>query len=111
MVRLTASRDHWNSPAFEETLKTDLARLGKEGLPLHAATTQGGLVDDSRLAITILERGETEAEIHVRAGLFFTETVGGCSCGDAPYETSVYCVLHIGIDKATAQADFEVVPE
>jgi len=45
------------------------------------------------------------ARIGVRIGCFFSEIVGGCSCGDDPVPAQAYCDLKIMIDKATGETE------
>jgi hypothetical protein len=41
--------------------------------------------------------------------VFFTEVVGGCSCGDEPFEQPVYCELGVTIDRQSGEAVFNVI--
>jgi len=109
MPTLPASLRARGSARFFQTLKEELERLPPGTLPLHKAVTQGGYVDDSRITATVLHAEEEPQAIHARAGIFFTEIVINCGCGDDPMETNAYGVLQIRIDKTTAQAEFEVV--
>lgn len=103
MPRLTRSRDHWQSERFASTLKNEIEKLPPGALPLHEATTQGGHVDDSNIAATILSVSDHGRLIHARVGIFFSEIVGGCNCGDDPVSANAYCELHLAIDKDTAE--------
>jgi len=44
-------------------------------------------------------------------GIFFTEPVAGCSCGDGPDTVDIYCRLRIRIDKISAAAEIHVIPD
>ncbi|MGD2073559.1 MAG: glucosamine--fructose-6-phosphate aminotransferase [Gammaproteobacteria bacterium] len=96
----------WGSDAFDAALKQDFERLEPGLLPLKEATGQGGLVDAGRLDVTVLSVGGDEGTIRARVGVFFEETVGGCSCGDDPVSYPVYCELAITIDKSTGEGQF-----
>lgn len=109
MPNLSKSLHAWGSTAFFETLKQELEALPAESLPLHKAVSQGGFVDDSHITATVLHAEEEDEAIHARVGIFFTEIVINCGCGDDPMETNAYGELQIHIDKTSAQADFEVV--
>ena len=85
--------------------------LGAEVLPLQAATLHGGQVDGCDIAVTVIDSRESGQAIQARVGVFFTELIGGCSCGDDPHTVPAYCVLQVTIDKQTGDAGFEVVGE
>jgi len=108
MVRLARSLQAWNTAAFARTLKDELAGIGAGGLPLYAATSLGGRVDERALDVTLLGKGETATELDLRVGVFFVEIMGGCSCGDDPVESNAWCELRVRIDKATAAARIDL---
>lgn len=99
----------WGSDAFFATLKAELEQLAPGTLPLEQGVAQGGYVDDHHITVTVLHAEEAAQTIHARAGIFFTEIVINCGCGDDPMETNAYCELRIRIDKTTARADFELI--
>ena len=109
MPKFTHSLHAWPSASFFQALKNDLEQLQPGTLPLHKAVTQGGYVDDRHITATVLHADEDEGAIHARAGIFFTEIVINCGCGDDPMETNAYCEMRIRIDKTNGQADFELV--
>lgn len=104
MLTLPGTLKHWNSAGFDAALKSELVSLADGVLPLQQASTHGGMVDGNSLSVTVISSNENPAGIAVRVGIFFTEIVGGCSCGDEPFETSGYCVLDISLDKSNAEA-------
>ena len=106
MTSLTQSLKHWNTPGFETALKAELASLDDGVLPLQLAATHGGMVDGNNLAISVISTSEAGDNLLARVGIFFTEVVGGCSCGDEPFEANAYCVLDIRLDKSTGVAQF-----
>lgn len=99
------------STGFQGALKATLLGLPPGSLPLHAAVSQGGRVDEDHLDATVLEVTDTGALIHARVGVFFTEMVGNCACGDEPFPANAYCLLQVGIDTATGSATFQVLTE
>jgi hypothetical protein len=111
MPKLLISVRDWNTEAFARTLKNELEHLPAGTLPLDKGVAQGGMVDDSNVTATILHTDEDEHTIQAKVGIFFTEIVINCGCGDVPMETNVYCVLQISIDKTTGQAEFEVLQD
>lgn len=109
MPRLSNSLLAWGSAEFFQTLKQELEALPPGALPLDKAVTQSGYVDDSHITVTVLHAEEMAQVIQARVGIFFTEIVINCGCGDDPMETNAYGVLQVRINKTTAQANFEVV--
>lgn len=107
--KLLNSLHVWRSTAFFQTLKDELEQLPPGVLPLDKAVIQGGYVDDSHITASVLHADEDEQAIHARTGIFFTEIVINCGCGDDPMETNTYCTMQIRIDKNTGQAEFEVM--
>jgi len=101
----------WKSDAFGPTLKGEIEAMTADTLPLHAGTSQGGLVDDGKLAATVLTVADDERFIVADVGIFFSEIVGGCSCGDEPESINAYCRMRIRIDKTTAEARIHPVSD
>ena len=108
-LRLVAALRDWDTPRFEQSLKHALEQLAPADLPLSRACNAGGLIEDSRLAVTVISAYAALQVIHVRLGIFFSELVGGCSCGDEPYSQPGYCQLQVSIDRQTAEASFELL--
>ncbi len=109
MPKLLNSLHAWKSDSFVQTLKSEIENLKTGILPLEKGISQGGLVDDSDIAVTVLGFADDEDAIQVDVGIFFTEVVGGCSCGDEPMANNVYCEMQIRIEKATAEAKMLVL--
>lgn len=111
MPKFINSLRDWGSDSFPQTLKSEIENLKTGALPLDKGVFQGGYIDDSNLAITVLHVTDDEKTIQAKVGIFFTEIVAGCSCGDEPMEQNAYCEMQISIDKATAEAEFAVTPD
>jgi hypothetical protein len=101
----------WQTGAFGPTLKGEIEGMGAETLPLDQGTSQGGLVDDSKITATVLTVADDASSILADVGAFFTEIVAGCSCGDEPDSINAYCRMRIRIDKTTAEAQIRLVSE
>ncbi len=108
MVRLQNSIQNRNSDAFQKVLKTELENLESGLLPLEKGTSQGGHVDDSDITATVLNVTEDSSDVQAKVGIFFTEIVINCGCGDDPMPINAYCEMIVRIDKATAEAEFMV---
>jgi hypothetical protein len=97
------------STDFEHDLKHSLENLPSGTLPLEKGTSQGGYVDDSDISVTIINISEAEDHILAKVGIFFTEIVVGCGCGDDPLPVNTYCEMLVNIETGTATANFEVI--
>lgn len=104
MVRLPLTLGAWGTPAFESTLRSELAALPPACLPLDALTTQGGRVEGVTLRLLAAEA--CADAIRARLGVFFTEWVGGCSCGDGLMPVQGYGEIELTIARGDAAARF-----
>lgn len=111
MPRLEQALHDWNTDHFARTLKREVEGLEAGILPLAKAVNQGGYVDESRLEVTVINSHDAGETIQARMGVFFTEIVICCGCGDDPMPTNAYCELQLSIDKASAEAVFAVIQE
>ena len=109
MVTLSKSLQAWKSEQFELVLKSEILALESGSLPLSRATTQGGVVDENSVSLSVLSSDEDDASINVVMAVFFSEIVGGCSCGDDPLEANGHCEMKLSIDKSTAMAEFTLI--
>jgi hypothetical protein len=96
---------------FEKALKHELENLPAGTLPLENGTSRGGFVDDSNISVTVINARQYEHSIQAKIGIFFTEIIVGCGCGDEPMPENAYCEMLISIDKSTSAARFRVIPQ
>jgi hypothetical protein len=92
----------FGTPAFAAVLRGELLALTEGVLPI--AGEQGGLIDPASLGLTLLSSRADAERIEVAVGVFFTEIVGGCSCGDEPFGVSGYTELRIRIERTDGAA-------
>lgn len=107
-IKLPDSVAGWHTEDFSTTLNREIRSLPSGALPLQSRGMQNGLVDEASLSLVILQREETETNLKIKAGVFFSEIIGGCSCGDEPTAENAYSEVWIEICKATAEANFHV---
>lgn len=107
MPGLAESLAHRGTDAFPHALKHEIESLPPATLPLYAGLTQGGLVDDTCLTATVLHTREERDAVFAKIGIFFTEIVAGCSCGDEPMAVNVYCELGVNLNRHTLEAEFQ----
>ena len=106
MRKLISSLHAFGTDGFAAALQRELRALPPGSLPLAGAAVQGGQVDDATVGVSVLSAAQTAEAIEVNLGVFFTEIVGGCSCGDDPYPSNGYCELRLRIDRRTGAASF-----
>ena len=99
------------SSQFEKALKLELENLPAGTLPLENGTSRGGFVDDSDISVTVINTRQNENSIQAKIGVFFTEIIVGCGCGDEPVPENAYCEMLISIDRRTSEARFEVIQQ
>jgi hypothetical protein len=106
MIQLNKSAAAWGSPAFNDILKGELGELGVRQLPLQQGLSGSSHALDSRVEAMIISSTDDTERIHVRAGIFYSGIIAGCSCADDPTpvgELGEYCEVQIEIDKQTAE--------
>lgn len=105
MIRLSASVAAWGTPAFDEILKGEIEGLG-DRLPLQQGLSQGSYSKGEGLSAMIIKVDDEPGLIRVKAGVFYTAIIAGCSCADDPTpveDLPEYCELRLDIDKRTAE--------
>ena len=114
MIRLTKTLNAWGTPGFEEILKGEVEQLDSDQLPLQQGLSTSSYVTDSQRTLTIFRTSDGEDLIHIKAGIFYSGIITGCSCADDPTpidEQNEYCVVQIDINKQTAEATITLLDE
>jgi len=111
MPVLSQSLSAWGEENFYTVLKNELQGLGATKLPLEKGTSQGGYIDESPISVSVNRFTDSDDTIKGSVGVFFTEIVINCGCGDDPMHINAYCDLTIAIDKQTAIATFSIITE
>lgn len=111
MTRFSDALRAWNTQDFARTLTRRIEALGAELQPLERAAPHGGRIDPGSLKAALLAASEDASALHARVGVFFTEVLAGCSCGDGPTPIDAYCELQVRIDKASGEASFSLPPD
>jgi len=94
-----------------QTLKDELESGIGVALPLDQGTREGGYSDPQGLEVTVLGIQENKASLQVRIGVFFTEIVANCSCGDEPMEKPAYCQMSLMIDRNSGETTASVISD
>lgn len=109
MIKFSHSVEHYPSAAFSAILKTEIEQCDRKWLPLEKATTQGGYVSDEPITATVFSVTDRAGSIQVHVGIFFTEIVICCGCGDDPMPVNAYCEMEFEIDKLSAEAAIKIL--
>jgi hypothetical protein len=97
----------WGSPEFAGCLKQEIEALDASRLPLQQGLARSSHAVDDRLEAMILGVSESAGVLRVRAGLFYSGMIAGCSCADDPTpvgEQSEYCEIQLDINTMSAEA-------
>lgn len=111
MIKFPQSLLHYPSEKFKRVLKDEIEQCDKKLLSLEKGTTQGGYVSNEAITATVLRIVDQPDSIQAKVGIFFTEIVICCGCGDDPMPANVYCEMSFDIDKQTAETKIHVIQE
>jgi len=105
MIQFEKSLHAWGRPDFKGVLKQEIEQLDADQLPLQQGLSGSNHVADEPLTVIINSVAETDHSVRVKAGIFYTGLLLGCSCADDPSppgESNEYCEVLVEIDKVTA---------
>lgn len=114
MTRLTRTLSAWGTPAFRDVARKEIEQLGAGQLPLQQGLATTSYALDNKVQAMIISASEEAGFIRVRAGLFYSGIIAGCSCADDPTpvdEQNEYCEAQFDIDKLTAETTVALVGE
>ena len=99
--RLPRSAHAWGTPAFEATLKSELADEGAAWLPLQACLSHTSVALTDDIEIVLLGSEPRGGRVLLRVGVFFQGLQAGCGCADDPTPVepeTEYCELSLILD-------------
>jgi hypothetical protein len=114
MIRLPNSLNAWGTPEFEAVLKQEIEQLDAGHLPLQQGLSASSYVTDRPFQTMMISVSEAAGQIRVKAGIFYTGIIAGCSCADDPTpvdELNEYCVVRFDIDMTTAETTVTLLAE
>ena len=114
VTQLNKSLNAWNTPEFKDVLQQEIAQLDAGLLPLQQGLSISSHVTDRPVQAMILDLSEDADLIRIKAGIFYTGIIAGCSCADDPTpiaEQNEYCVLQFCINKQSAETTVTLVSE
>jgi hypothetical protein len=107
MILFTETLIAWGTPGFEATLKAEIEQLDTGLLPLQQGLSMSSHVTDGPRQARIIRVSDDAVSICVKAGIFYSGIIAGCSCADDPApvdERNEYCEVRIEINMETAEA-------
>lgn len=114
MPRLPESLKAWNTPGFRDVAKREIEALDPAALPLQQALARSSHVTERPFQAMLIGAHEDAGVLRVKAGIFYTGIIAGCSCADDPTpidELEEHCVVRFDIDRATADATVTLLDE
>lgn len=114
MIRLANSLKNLHTNNFKDVVKSDIELLDPALLPLNQGLSQGSYVTDDPVKAVIIDCFEEQNVIKVKAGIFYSSIIAGCSCADDPTPVDTiqeYCVLEFDISKETGETSVKLLPE
>jgi hypothetical protein len=106
MITLAQSLAAWGTDGFKAQFKQEVEQLAADQLPLQQGLSLSSYVSAEPFKVMVISEQEDEAMIKVKAGIFYSGIIAGCSCSDDPSPTDVqaeYCDLQFVIDRRSAQ--------
>jgi hypothetical protein len=114
MIRLNRALRAWGTSEFDGILKEEVGKLDADTLLLQQGLRNSSYAVADDLSVMINHVSEDESSIHVRAGIFYSGIIAGCSCADDPSPVDAvteFCELQFDIDKVTAETTVTLVSE
>jgi len=105
MIRLSRTLSALQSPAFKAVFEQEVRALDRSLLPLLQGMSHGSQLGAAELGVMVIGAADHGSSVRVKAGIFFTSVIAGCSCADDPTpigEIAEYCELLFDIDKGSA---------
>jgi hypothetical protein len=114
MIQLFETLNAWGTPDFKDVLKKEIEQIDAGQLPLQQGLSTGSYAIGDKLNAMIIGVSEVSGCIRVKAGIFYSAIIAGCSCADDPTpvnEESEYCVVQLDINKQTADTTVALLAE
>lgn len=111
---LKQSVEHWGTPEFSDAFKAEVERLRHEELPLQQGLALSSYVSSEPFRVMVINSEADEKRLRIKAGVFYSGIIAGCSCSDDPTPTDVqaeYCDLQFDIDRQSGEASVALLAE
>lgn len=114
MITLENSVAAWGRPDFDAVFKAEVEHLSHEQLPLQQGLALSSSVSGEPFRVMIINRREEEGRLRIKAGVFYSGIIAGCSCSDDPTPQDVqseYCDVEVEIDRESGAASISLLQE
>lgn len=114
MLKLTQTAQAIGSEQIKQVAKKEIQKINKELLPLQQGLSLSSYVGNSDINVVILNIDKKSGAIQIKAGIFYTGIIAGCSCSDDPSPTdeqNEYCELQFEINQNTAETTIHLLKE
>lgn len=91
---------------ISRVFKIEVAELDHRLLPLQKGLSQSSYVSNEKVSALILNISETSLRHEIKASIFYTGIIAGCSCSDDPTPMDTQneqCDMLFSINKLTAE--------
>lgn len=108
MIKLIQSVQNLGHSSFNNIAKEEIQKISPDLLPLQQGLSLSSYVGKTPFSIVILNITDAPNTINIKAGVFYTGIIAGCSCSDDPSpvdEQNEYCELQFSINKSTAETE------
>lgn len=102
MIYLPQSLAAWGSEGFSTTFKEEVERLRHDELPLQQGLSLSSYVSEEPFRVMVINSEADAGRLRIKAGVFYSGIIAGCSCADDPTPTDVqaeYCDLEFEVDR------------
>ncbi len=114
MIILQRPIEAWGTPDFNQVLKQEIESLPGDQLPLQQGLSISSYALTENFSANILGSSEDQDFLHIKAGIFYSGIVAGCSCADDPTpvdEQTEYCEILLDISKTDGSSSITLVDQ
>lgn len=114
MFELKQSLAAWGSDNFRTAFKAEVEQLEKSQLPLQQGLSLSSYVSGDPIKVMVINEAAEGDTLRVKAGIFYTGIIAGCSCSDDPTPQDVqseYCDLQFDIDTSSAETKVKLLED
>jgi len=112
MIELKKTLFAYATADFNKIAKDEITGIDAVLLPLQQGLSLSSYVGKAPFSITILNVTNDTDTIKIKAGIFYTGIIAGCSCSDDPSpvdEQNEYCELLFNINKTSAETEVHLL--
>lgn len=113
-MQLQKTLNAWSSAAFDNIARQEIRALNPDLLPLQQGLSHSSTASAERLDVRIISVAASDHQLRLKAGLFYTGIIAGCSCSDDPTpqdEINEYCEVLFEIDRSSGAATVSLLSD